>query len=637
MGQDTPVIPSRELETRARTGAKRGFALLSPQFLDELRARVTLSQLIGRTVPLKKAGNEFKACCPFHDEKTPSFWVNDQKAFYHCFGCGVHGDAIRWLTEARGLAFMDAVKLLADEVGLELPKPEPEEVARQERATGQQEVMEAAAQYFERMLGQSEGAGARNYLKLRDVESASIGDFRIGYAPDGRTNISRALDRFTPDQLIEAGLLISVDEKEPYDRFRNRVMVPIKDPRGRVIAFGGRILGEGEPKYLNSPDTFLFDKGRVLFNLDRAAPASRQAGRILVVEGYFDVLALDRAGIREAVAPMGTALTDSQLELLWRLVDEPILCFDGDPAGRKAAERAAERAMPSLRPGKQLLIALLPQGKDPDDLIREGGATAFETTLSGALPLSTFLYKSELEKIDHARPEQRARLRKRLEDLAGSCADRFVADEFARSFRSLFFEDFGWKQKQRQAIASSAIKTSARVAPNLARLFVRSALYGLTRFPAVAAANLEAVTAIPIVHPDLCRWRDAIVEALMLEPGLDQDGISETLDAAVLPEMLALDIRGDLRFGFVRQATPPDRAIRQLETLVNFLGQEREIQGQLDALDKDAVADSGGDGYEAIEAARQGMREARAALFQQSGDWDGALSDPAYGDDALTA
>jgi DNA primase len=625
MGQSGVQTQTRGEVARAQTGARRGFALLSPQFLDELRGRVMLSNLIGRTVPLKKAGNEYKACCPFHQEKTPSFWVNDQKGFYHCFGCSAHGDAIRWLTDARGMVFMDAVKQLAEETGLELPKPAPEEIARQERALGQHELMEAAVRYFQMSLTRQEGAGARNYLALRDVGDTAISEFGIGYAPEGRSNLKRALEGFSEEQLIEAGLLISVDEKEPYDRFRNRIMVPIRNPRGKTIAFGGRILGEGEPKYLNSPDTFLFDKSRVLFNLDRAAPASRQANRIIVVEGYFDVIGLDQGGIREAVAPMGTALTEHQIELLWRLVDEPVLCFDGDSAGRKAAERACHRAMPGLRPGKQLRVALLPAGKDPDDIVRERGRKGFEQVVEAALPLASYLYRSELDKIDSSRPEQRANLRKNLEEVARSCSDRFVADEFARSFTKLFFEDFGWKGKQRQDIFRSAVRTSPRVSPDLARLFIRSTLYGLTRFPQVAAAHADQLGDIPVAHPDLRRWRDAIGEAVMSQPHLQEDGVRAILDAELLPQTLQRDIRSDLRFGFTRKATPSDRAVRQLETMVMFLAEEANVVGELGELDRQAVADAGGDGYVAIEARRQHLRETRMALFDRGSNWDGEL------------
>ena len=343
-------------------------------------------------------------------------------------------------------------------------------------------------------------------------------------------------------------------------------------------------------------------------------------------------MALDRVGIREAVAPMGTALTEAQLELLWRLVDEPILCFDGDAAGRKAAERASERAVASLRPGKQLQIVLLPGGQDPDDLIRSRGRAVFEKTVENAAPLAAFLYRSQLDKIDATRPEQRATLRQRLDELARTCADRFVAEEFSRSFKDLFYEDFGWKAKQSQTVFKSAVRTSRRVAPDLARLFVRSALYGLTRFPLVAATHLEELGRIEIAHPDLQRWRNAIGEAVLLNPHLSEDGIRQILDAKLLPEALRRDVRYDPRFAFTLQKTPTERAISQLQTLVSFLAQDRELKEEMARHDEMAVAATEGDKYAAIEAARQRLREARAKLFEQSANWDEDLelgSEPA--------
>jgi DNA primase len=351
---------------------------LSPAFLDELRARTLLSALIGKTVKLTKKGREFAACCPFHNEKTPSFYVNDEKAFYHCFGCGAHGDAIRWMTDQRGLPFMEAVKELAQTAGMELPAPDPRDAARNERAKSLHDVMAAAAAWFEEQYASLPGAAARAYVEKRGISEATRKAFGLGYAPDSKTGLRRALERFGDAMLVEAGLLIQVEDKEPYDRFRDRLMIPIRDPRGRVVAFGGRIIGQGEPKYLNSPDTPLFDKGRTLYNLDRAAPAARKANRMIVVEGYLDVIALAQAGIDEAVAPLGTALTEHQIERLWRQVDAPLLCFDGDGAGQKAAYRAATRALPGLAPGRSLAFLTLPSGQDPDDLVRSGGAKAFE-------------------------------------------------------------------------------------------------------------------------------------------------------------------------------------------------------------------------------------------------------------------
>ncbi|MDP8994761.1 MAG: DNA primase, partial [Pseudomonadota bacterium] len=339
---------------------------LSPAFLDELRARTTLSGLIGRAVKLIRAGREYKACCPFHQEKTPSFTVNDEKGFYHCFGCGAHGDAIRWLTDARGLPFMDAVKELAEAAGMDVPAPDPRAQAKAERASSLYEVMEAAARWFEDQLGGLEGAEARAYLERRGIGEDTRRRFGFGYAPDAKGRLRAALKEFGNDRLVEAGLLIAPeDEREPYDRFRGRLMIPIRDQRGRVIAFGGRILGEGEPKYLNSPDTPLFDKGRTLYNLDRAGPASREAKRLVVVEGYMDVIALDQGGIGEAVAPLGTALTERQIERLWRLSSSPLLCFDGDAAGEAATLRGMELAAAAEL---DVRVVALPPGLDPADV-----------------------------------------------------------------------------------------------------------------------------------------------------------------------------------------------------------------------------------------------------------------------------
>src|SRR5438874_4156312 len=353
---------------------------LSTAFLDELRARTVLSAVISPSVKLLRAGREWKACCPFHNEKTPSFTVNDDKGFYHCFGCGAHGDAIRFLTDHGGMPFMDAVKELAGKAGLEAPAPDPQAKERAERTAILTDVMASVAKWYAEQLQGIAGADARQYLKRRDIDQAPIQRFGLGLAPDSRTALKRALEKLGEDRLVETGMLIQPEEegKETYDRFRGRLMIPIRDPRGRVIAFGGRILGEGEPKYLNSPDTPLFDKGRTLYNIDRASPASRAAKRLIVVEGYMDVIALDGAGIAEVVAPNGTAVTEAQLERMWRLDPSPILCFDGDAAGRKAAVRAALRALPHIGPERTLRFVELPPDQDPDDVVRSAAAAVGE-------------------------------------------------------------------------------------------------------------------------------------------------------------------------------------------------------------------------------------------------------------------
>ncbi|MDQ3478930.1 MAG: DNA primase, partial [Pseudomonadota bacterium] len=420
---------------------------LSPAWLDELRARTLLSAVISPSVKLIRAGREWKACCPFHNEKTPSFTVNDDKGFYHCFGCGAHGDAIRFLTDAGGLPFMDAVKELAAKANMEVPAADPRAREKAEQTASLTDVMAAVQKWFAEQLAGIDGAAARDYLKQRGIDAAATARFGIGLAPDSRTALKRALAHLGEDKLVETGMLIKPEDGGPssslgtgetYDRFRGRLMIPIRDARGRVIAFGGRILGQGEPKYLNSPDTPIFDKGRTLYNLDLAGPASRQAKRLIVVEGYMDVIALDRAGIAEAVAPNGTAVTESQLERMWRLDPAPILCFDGDAAGRKAAIRAATRALPHLSPERTLRFVELPPGQDPDDLVRAGGREAIEELLGEPEPLDQRLWRHERDSAALTTPEARAGLRQRLVDHAQSIGD----PELRRLYRDQWLDRY---------------------------------------------------------------------------------------------------------------------------------------------------------------------------------------------------
>jgi len=599
-----------------------GGGLLSPAFLDELRMRTTLSTLIGRSVKLTKAGREYKGCCPFHHEKTPSFYVNDEKAFYHCFGCGAHGDAIRFLTEANGLPFMDAVKDLAAAAGMELPAPDPAARARAERASGLVGVSEQAADYYRKQLDGMEGAAARAYLDRRGIGAHAREAFGLGFAPDGRTRLASALKDVKEAELVEAGLLIKPDEadRKAYDRFRGRLMIPIRDPRGRVIAFGGRILDAGEPKYLNSPDTPLFDKGRTLYNLDRAGPIARKSGRIIVVEGYLDVIALDQAGIGEGVAPLGTALTEAQMARLWSIVDAPILCFDGDSAGRKAGLRAAIRALPILQPGKTLRFAMLPTGQDPDDLVKAGGAEAFEAAIAEPVPLDVLLYTAERDQGDMARPEARAGLRQRLNDLAASCTDKLMQEEFRRNFTGLFFEDFGWKKAERRTIASAVLRTAEPMERiDLRHAFIRSMLYGLSRNPALIGPQIEQLTAIRIDESDLARWRDALVNAAIDHPALDGDAIAAILEAALLPEALQANIQKDLRFPFVIEGADAQRSAEQVRGMVEILSTEHALGDEARMLDVEAVAAVMAEaGFEDVEAERATVRDQQALLLERA-------------------
>lgn len=414
-----------------------------PHLLDEIRSRIPVSAVVGRKVALKKKGREFSGLSPFKSEKTPSFFVNDQKGFYHCFASGEHGDIFTFLMKMEGLSFPEAVERLADEAGVPLPKPQPRNQKAADRRVRLYEAMEAAAAFFEGCLQRGVGRHAADYLKGRGVTGEVVAHFRIGYAPDGRHELSRVLKQkgFSERELIDAGLMIGgADIREPYDRFRNRVMFPIRDLKGRVIAFGGRALDPKQPaKYLNSPETPLFHKGNVLFNASGAREAAFKAEEVVVVEGYMDVVAMHQAGIAQCVAPLGTALTAEQLGLLWRMAPQPTLCFDGDRAGQEAAFRAVDTALPGLKPGYSIRFAFLPDGMDPDDVLRQRGPEALRKTLNQTEPLGDVLWRREWRKSDWETPETRALLEKRLQEAVERITDKAVRYHYQQAIKSKLY------------------------------------------------------------------------------------------------------------------------------------------------------------------------------------------------------
>ncbi|MEG3175709.1 DNA primase [Sphingomonas sp. RB3P16] len=581
---------------------------LSPQFLDELRARTLLSGLIGKTTKLQKAGREWRACCPFHNEKTPSFYVNDDKGFYHCFGCSAHGDAIRWMTDQRGLPFMDAVKELAQTAGMELPAMDPRAAEKAEAAKGLHEACADAATWFTDQLNGLAGANARDVLAKRGIKPETASEFGLGFAPDSRGALKGALKDYGDPLLVEAGLLISVEDKAPYDRFRGRLMIPIRDPRGRTIAFGGRIIGDGEPKYLNSPETPLFDKGRTLYNLDKAAPATRKTGRVLVVEGYMDVIALAQAGFREAVAPLGTALTESQLERLWRLSEVPILCFDGDSAGQKAALRAAHRAIPLLTPGHSLAFVTLPPGVDPDDLVRSKGPAALEALLAQPEPLVDKLWAAEFAAEPLTTPEQRAGLKKRLTDIAGNIADANVKSEYIAEFRrrtdalnarpprAPFVPrpagGGGRKGNQPWKPAPGPVGAGAKGIRErgIDRILAKAVLAGLIRHPAEIARHMEVLGSLQIADPTLGHLFEAVIDLAVEDANSRRSGV-EALDSERLITILATSgfdiiahdlLRADqLMCSFTQKDAEPARAREDLDEAIAILVARPEVDAAL--------------------------------------------------------
>jgi DNA primase len=423
----------------------------TPQFLEELRARLPVSEVVGRRVKLKKSGREWRGLSPFQQEKTPSFFVNDQKQAWFDFSSGKNGNIFDFLMQTEGVSFPEAVERLAGMAGLSLPAVTPDAARHEARRKTLHDVMELAAKFFESTLASRFGAKARGYLADRTISPATQVQFRLGYAPSDRFALKEHLggQGIPVEDMIETGLLIGGDDiPVPYDRFRDRVMFPITDIRGRVIAFGGRALEKDVPaKYLNSPETPLFHKGDQLYNLSSARQAAHNGSPIVVVEGYVDVIAMVGVGYPGSVAPLGTALTENQLALLWKMADEPILCFDGDRAGQKAAWRAADLALPHLLPGKSLRFALLPEGQDPDDLARAGGRAAIDDVIAASRGLADMIWSREIEGGNFATPERRAALEKRIGEISNGIGDevvrRYYRQDLAERLGRMFAPEAG--------------------------------------------------------------------------------------------------------------------------------------------------------------------------------------------------
>ena len=582
-----------------------------PGFLDELRARLSLSDVVGRKVSLKRrSGSEYAGLCPFHNEKTPSFTVNDKKGFFHCFGCGAHGDAVGFVMKTEGLSFPESVEKLAREVGMPVPRATPVERERAERAATLQQVVEEAARWFQKQLRLPVGRQGLDYLRGRGLSDATIDDFRLGFAPDSRDGLLGHLKRESVpiDKIVEAGLAIQPeDRRDPYDRFRGRVMFPINDRRGRTIAFGGRVMGQGEPKYLNSPETPLFHKGANLYCLDRAREASARDQPVIVAEGYMDVIALHGAGFTGAVAPLGTALTEGQLAELWKLADEPYLCFDGDNAGRRAASRAAERALPLLRAGKSLRFLSLPAGEDPDSLIRSRGADAMRRSLDLARPLVELVWSLETEGKPADTPERRASLQRAVEQRVAEIADPMVRDYYRAEMRSrlnalrrpdnrLARADFLpgrrlFRGQQGPPPAPFAAGSAARMAGTDldASRQERALLGALIERPALLHVLAEDLAALPLANPELDRLRSGLLDALALVPGgLDpaaedalRDDDAAPLEARLVQEHLertglgrtAEGARAKARETFRDDPTDPDGWVGQWRRMARHVNQ----------------------------------------------------------------
>lgn len=524
-----------------------------PSFLDDIRARVSVSQVVGtgvtwdrrKSVPSRQ---DYWACCPFHNEKTPSFHADDRRGRYHCFGCGASGDIFTFLVEKQGLTFPEAVERLAGEAGLELPVYSPRDEARDRRRAGLHDVVEAAAEYFEAQLATPQGRAARHYLTERGLDAAIQQSFRLGLAPTGRHGLKTHLSAkgISEDQMVEAGLLIAgPDIKISFDRFRDRLMFPISDARARIIGFGGRALSAtAKAKYLNSPETPLFHKGRILYNYVPAREAARTAKSVIVVEGYMDVIALVQAGFGHTVAPLGTALTQDQIRILWRLAPEPVLCFDGDEAGTRAAYRAADIGLEMLAPGFSLRFAFLPQGMDPDDLVRAQGAQSLAEHLAAARPLVDVLWTRDAESAVLETPEQRAALEKTLEGHLARIGDEKVRHhytlEIRRRLAALWAGDGAPGRRGKPAGAGRArggmrVGASVRQSP-LARTGAgaparREAMIvvALVNHPGLVERNVEEIARLEITSRELDTLKKNILDIAAVEIDLDSEALKGQL------------------------------------------------------------------------------------------------------------
>ena len=485
-----------------------------PEFLEQLRERVSLVDVVSHHVKLQRRGREFVGLSPFKQERTPSFTVVPDKGFFHCFSSGEHGDVIGFLMRMEGLSFPEAVEKLAQAAGLEVPRDSPEAAAQAHRRRGLLEAVEAAAAFYERQLRLPAGRRAMDYLRGRGLDDNTIAGFRLGYAPGDSAALMQALKRggFEAETLVEAGLFRQREhEEEPGASLRNRVVFPITDRRGRPIAFGGRTLGDAQPKYLNTPETPVFRKGEVLYGLAQARDAAWRAKEVIVVEGYMDAIALSQAGFAHTVASLGTAFGENQLRALWRLVDEPVLCFDGDEAGQRAARRAAERALPLLAPGKSLRFARLPDERDPDDLVRQDGAAALRAVVERAQSPVDLLWSSEAEAVRPDSPDRRARFSRNLLALASGVRDETVRRYYEAEILSRLREQFGVNlrpetvaRRPSPSLSGGGRERGEAQAARLRERWVRGVLAAMINHPALALefaqelAELDCDSAAPL-------------------------------------------------------------------------------------------------------------------------------------------
>ena len=542
-----------------------------PEFIEDLRQRVPLSDVVGRRVKLIRKGRRHSGLCPFHAEKTPSFSVVDDDGFYHCFGCGVHGDAISFLREMDGLEFMEAVERLAEMAGLAVPRTVPQDPAASRQRKAALDILEETTLFFEAALRRDDGRDATRYLKQRGLDSAIVKTYRIGYSP--RMGLRAALkDKgFSDEDMLAAGVIRKSDrDGSLYDYFRDRVMFPIENRQGKVIAFGARALGDAQPKYLNSGEGPTFSKKAVLYGWVQAREGLRRNLPLVVAEGYMDVIAIHHSGAAAAVAPLGTALTPEQIALLWKLHDEPVLCFDGDAAGQRAQTRALERILPILEPGRSARLAVLPEGKDPDDLIAASGPEGFRKVIGTARSLVDSLWEQVQAEFDIRQPEARAQFWQAVRGHVRSIGNNQVRSAYGDEIESRIAA----MRNQIRGISSMvAPRRASRPQTGLINRH-RAVVALLLAHPSLVSANFEALSMLDSGDQSLESLKKALIDAVIRDPDLDAEAINYHLQGLNLGDVLAAVTGDDMkaRLPFDPRQLSNDKASIHLDELLQLVG-----------------------------------------------------------------
>ena len=542
-----------------------------PEFIEDLRQRVPLSDVVGRRVKLIRKGRRHSGLCPFHAEKTPSFSVVDDDGFYHCFGCGVHGDAISFLREMDGLEFIEAVERLAEMAGLAVPSTGPQDLATSRQRKATLDILEETTLFFEAAMQRDDGRNATRYLKQRRLDSAIVKTYRVGYSPRMGLRAALKVKGFSDDDMLAAGVIRKSDrDGSLYDYFRDRVMFPIENRQGKVIAFGARALGDAQPKYLNSGEGPTFSKKAVLYGWIQAREGIRRNLPLVIAEGYMDVIAIHRSGAAAAVAPLGTALTPEQIALLWKLHDEPVLCFDGDAAGQRAQTRALERILPLLEPGRSVRLAVLPEGKDPDDLIAASGPEGFRKLIGTARSLVDSLWEQTQAEFDIRQPEARAKFWQAVRGHVRSIGNNQVRGAYGDEIESRIAA----MRNQIRGISSMvAPRRASRPQTGLINRH-RAVVALLLAHPSLVAANFEALSMLDSGDQSLESLKKALIDAVIRDPDLDAAAINYHLQGLNLGDVLAAVTGDDMkaRLPFDPRQLSNDKAAIHLDELLQLVG-----------------------------------------------------------------